>query len=176
MPATERHVDVEMRRPDVIAAVDWLARHPRVDRSRIALLGWSHGAMTALTSINGARAGGAAPLAGAVVFYPGCRALLQQDFRIAMPVLMLLAEKDDWTPPARCTRLAERIRKQQPGADLTVELYPDSYHGFDGRGPVRFRTDVPNGVNKAGVHVGGNPATRARAQAAVDTFLARVLK
>jgi dienelactone hydrolase len=176
VPASERHVDAETRRPDVVAAVDWLARHPEVDRGRIALLGWSQGAMTALAAIDGTRAGGAAPLAGAVVFYPGCRALLQKEFRIAIPVLMLLGEKDDWTPPARCVRLAERIRKQQPRSDLTVEMYPDSYHGFDGPGPVHFRADVPNGVNRAGVHVGGNPAARARAQAAVDTFLARVLK
>jgi dienelactone hydrolase len=93
-----------------------------------------------------------------------------------IPVLMLLGEKDDWTPPARCFQLAERTRQMQPDADLSVRVYPDSYHGFDGTAPVRFRTDVSNGVDPAGVHLGANPVTGAQALAEMDAFLRRVLK
>jgi len=172
----ERTITVETRRADVAAAVHWLARQPDVDPKRLVLLGWSHGAMTTLNAINTARPGFAAPLAGAVVFYPGCNALLKMPFRIDIPLLMLLGEKDDWTPPASCIQLAERTRQQEPGADVTVRVYPDSYHGFDGTAPVRFWSDVSNGVDPAGVHLGANPVAGAQAQAEMDAFLTRVLK
>jgi dienelactone hydrolase len=173
---SERTITVETRRDDAIAAVRWLAARSDVDAARIALLGWSHGAMTALGAINAAREVSPPPLAGAAAFYPGCRALLDQPFRLEIPVLMLLAEKDDWTPPARCVQLAERTRAAEPAADLAVKVYPDSYHGFDGARPVRFRTDVPNGVDRSGVHAGGNPVAREQSRRELDLFLARIFK
>ena len=176
----ERTITVETRRADAVAAVRWLAARPEVDAHRIVVLGWSHGAMTTLVAINSARAGAARPgasipLAGAVAFYPGCRALLREDFALDAPLLMLLGEKDDWTPPKRCVELTERTRARQPAADFTVRLYPDSHHGFDGTAPVRFRRDVPNGVSPQGVHTGGNPLTREQALAELDLFLKRIL-
>lgn len=170
----DRSITVETRRQDAIAAVRWLQARSEVDPQRIVLLGWSHGAMTLLTAINAARAPHAAPLAGAIAFYPGCRATLQQPFRLDTPLLLLLGEKDDWTPPGRCIALAERVSQAQPQADLTLRVYPDAYHGFDSARPVRLRADVPNGVNPAGVHVGGHPEARAAALAEFDRFVARV--
>jgi dienelactone hydrolase len=172
----DRSITVEARRNDVLAALRWAAARPDVDASRIVLLGWSHGAMTLLTSVNAARSPHAEPLAAAIAFYPGCSALLKQDFRIDVPLLMLLGAADDWTPPARCVTLVEQLRRAQPQADVALHVYPDSYHGFDSTRPVRFRPDVPNGVDKRGVHQGGNPAARAAALAEVDRFLARVLR
>lgn len=170
----DRSITVETRRQDAIAAVRWLQTRSEVDPQRIVLLGWSHGAMTLLTAINAARAPHAAPLAGAIAFYPGCRATLQQPFRLDTPLLLLLGEKDDWTPPGRCIALAERVSQAQPQADLTLRVYPDAYHGFDSARPVRLRADVPNGVNPAGVHVGGQPEARAAALAEFDRFITRV--
>ena len=176
----ERTITVESRRADAVAAVRWLAARPEVDARRIVVLGWSHGAVTTLVAVNRARPGaarpdGSTPLAGAVAFYPGCRALLREDFAPDTPLLMLLGEKDDWTPPARCVELAERTRARQPDADFTVHVYPDSYHGFDGRAPLRFHRDVPNGVSPEGVHAGGNPVAREQALAELDRFLQRIL-
>jgi dienelactone hydrolase len=170
----ERAIRVETRRADVRAALQWLATRPQVDAQRIVLLGWSHGAMTTLAAINAARADAAQPVAAAVVFYPGCSALLRQDFRLAQPLLMLLGAADDWTPPARCEQLVARTRAAQAAADITLRVFADAYHGFDGRGPLRFRADVPNGVDAAGVHVGGQPAARAAALDELDRFLSRI--
>jgi dienelactone hydrolase len=87
-------------------------------------------------------------------------------------MLMLLGEKDDWTPPERCARLAERARRAHSDVELDLRLYADSYHGFDSAQPVRFRKGIPNGVNAEGVHSGGNPAAREAALREVDAFLA----
>ncbi|MDZ7653586.1 MAG: dienelactone hydrolase family protein [Burkholderiaceae bacterium] len=168
-----RRVTVETRRADVAAAVRWLAAHPHVDAARIVVLGWSHGAMTTLAAINGARPDAARPVAAAVVFYPGCAALLEQDFVLAQPLLMLLGAADDWTPPMRCEQLVAGVRKLQPQADITLRVYADSYHGFDGTGPVRLRPEVPNGLDPRGAHAGGNPVARAAALAELDRFLLR---
>ena len=170
-PYGKRSVTVETRRGDAIAATDWLSRHPDVDARRIVMLGWSHGATTVLSALNSDGPAYARNVAAAIVFYPGCSSLLKQPFRLQLPVLMLLGEKDDWTPPGRCLELAERTRKARPDVDLDVHLYSDSHHGFDSTQPVRFRADVSSGANPKGVHAGGNRTARAAALAEIDTFL-----
>lgn len=174
--STDREIRVETRRADVLAALVWLSARTDVDATRIAIVGWSHGAMTTLNTINAARTEYARPLAGAAVFYPGCSALLNWPFKVDVPVLMMLGEKDDWTPPARCVALAEQARQRNPDVAFTVLTYPDSYHGFDSAQPVRFRSDVPHGVDKKGVHAGGNPAARDSARTELMKFLTRVLQ
>jgi dienelactone hydrolase len=169
-----RGITVDRRRHDAAAAVGWAAAQPQVDSKQVVLLGWSHGAMTTLAAIDGSRSDAARPVAAAVVFYPGCSALLKRDFRVGQPLLMLLGAADDWTPPARCEQLVARTRAAQPEADITLRVYEGAYHGFDGRGPLRFRADVPNGVDPGGVHAGGNPAARAAALDELDRFLARI--
>ena len=177
LPPGTRTVSVAMRRGDAIAAVRWLAERHDVDSQRIVLIGWSHGAMTALAALNSASAPSASPLAAAIVFYPGCSQFAKSTPRISAPLLVLLGEKDDWTPPAPCIGMIDRMRQQQPDADLTLRVYPDSYHGFDRKGPVRVLRDVSNGVDPTGVHNGGNAAARAAALAEFDAFLAsRVLQ
>jgi dienelactone hydrolase len=175
-PNRERRVTVEMRSDDAIAAVQWLAQQGAVDARRIALLGWSHGGSTTLTAINAARVPHATPLAGAIAFYPGCGPQLRRDYALDVPLLMLLGASDDWTPPQRCLELEMKIRARQPQAALTVTVYADSHHGFDGRAPVRLRSDVPNGVDPRGVHVGANPEARAAALAQLDDFLTRIFQ
>lgn len=171
-PYGTRTITVETRRGDAIAAADWLSSKSDVDARGIVMLGWSHGAATVLAALNSARPAFARNVAAAIVFYPGCSPFLKEPFRLQVPVLMLLGEKDDWTPPGRCTALADRARREQPGIDLDVHLYSDSYHGFDSTQPVRFRKDVSSGVSRNGVHVGGNPAARAAALMEIDAFLA----
>lgn len=180
----EPTVTPETRKADVLAALTWLKARPEVDARRIVILGWSHGAMTALTTMNRAASStanqanthDAQSLAGVAVFYPGCYALGKQPFRIDAPLLMQLGASDDWTAPKYCERLVHALRERQPEADVTLHVYPDSYHGFDSPRPVGFRRDVPNGVNPMGVHVGGNPVARAQALAALESFLQRVLQ
>jgi len=171
----ERTITVETRRADTLAAVQWLAQRSDVDAQRIVLLGWSHGATTLLGALNSARSG-AAPVAGAIAFYPGCSAALKEPFALEAPLLLLLGADDDWTAPAPCERLVARTLQDQPQADIVLKVYADSVHGFDSQRPVRFHGDIPNGANGAGVHEGGNPQARAAAFLEMDRFLARILR
>lgn len=152
-----RTIKQSHRSDDVEGVLQWLAKQSWADTSKIALLGWSHGGSTVLSSTNANRlkvASRKIQPSVAVAFYPGCADALKDNYRPQVPLVMMLAELDDWTPPGPCIQLAQRT-----GAEM--HLYPNSYHDFDNPiGTVRLRTDVPNGVNPGrGVHVGRNPET-----------------
>lgn len=174
---TERKVTMLERRRDAQGALQWLAAQPGVDAARLGLLGWSHGGSTVLaaTNLRIDEVSAAAPRPSlAVAFYPSCEAELRRGYDPSAALLMLLGEADDWTPAAPCKALAA-ASAASAGAGVPpprFETYAGAHHGFDGAGPVRRRTDVPGGVQPgAGVHVGGDPAARAAAQAALDAFL-----
>lgn len=171
-PVGQRRVTQLQRRRDALGALQWLAAQPGVDPQRLGLLGWSHGGSTVLAAINRRHAEvNAAKVQPslAVAFYPGCEAELQRGFEPTAPLLMLLAERDDWTLAAPCKALAER---SHGGPVPQWESYADAYHGFDGSAPLRLRRDVPGGANPGqGVHVGGESAARAAAALRLAQFL-----
>ncbi len=173
----DRDVPVAVRVQDARAAIAWLAAQPGVDAQRIGVMGWSNGGTTTLNLLEQRRlhpAPGDVPLAGAAVFYPGCGPLQRRHAALEpAPLLMQLGALDDWTPAQPCVDFAQALQAR-PGSDVTLHVYADSYHGFDGPGPVRLRADVPNGVSPQGVHQGGNPAARVQALAALDAFWPRV--
>ena len=172
-PYDQRHRFSAERQADVRAAVAWLRTRTDVDAARIALVGWSNGASTALRAIDPAR-GPVPRLTGVAVFYPGCAPLQRRSAMLApVPLLMQLGANDNWTPAAPCVALAERL--QQAGHDVTLRVYEGSVHGFDGTEPLRIRADVPNGADPHHIRQGGNPQARVAALNTLDAFLGRVL-
>lgn len=164
-----RSIDQTERRRDALATLNWVAAQPWSLPSKIALLGWSHGGSAVLSATDGPHKEVAAqPVkpAVAIAFYPGCSAARKTGYRPNTRLVMLLGEKDDWTPPGPCVELGKTV-----GAE--VNIYPDSYHDFDNPvGSVKLRTDVPNGVNpEQGVHAGPNPVAREKAYARVREVL-----
>lgn len=161
------------RLTDVRAALAWLKTQPGVDASRIALVGWSNGASTALDAIDEAH-DPVPGLAGVAVFYPGCATLERHHATLVrLPILMQLGADDNWTPPAACQALAARL--QHDGHEVDLRVYAGSVHGFDGKEAMRIRTDIPNGANPHQIKQGGNPQARTAAIEALQGFLQRVL-
>lgn len=174
--AAQRETSVMNRRYDVQAALHWVTARPDVDKARVALLGWSHGASTVLAAMNLADTDVAVrkvqPRA-AIAFYPNCQPYAKPNtpFKPAAPLLILMGENDDWTPPQAC----EAIEKKMEGSDteIALRLYPDTYHDFDAPGlPVHVRMDI-NGTGKpgSGVTSGGNPDARTMAYRSMLNFL-----
>ena len=169
-----RKIDQTERRADVLGTLAWVATQPWAQPNRIALLGWSHGGSAVLSATDASRTDVRAQSvkpAVAVAFYPGCAAALKSGYKPSAPLVLMLGEKDDWTPPGPCVALGQAV-----GAEVNV--FADSYHDFDNpTGQVRLRKDVPNGVNPGqGVHVGANPVAREKAYLRLKVLLAKALK
>lgn len=174
LPVAQRSLRAADRRADIQAALEWLAARPEVDPTRIVVLGWSHGGSALLAALN--HRIGVQPLQAraAVAFYPGCSpyARTQGSYRPVAPLLILIGELDDWTPPAPCIELGKWTPK------VTVHVFPKSHHAFDHPSlSVRVRTDVTSGTKRdAGVTVGSNLRAREDAYAAMFKFLEHELR
>lgn len=159
---------------DAMAAKRWLQMRGDVKKEAIALLGWSGGGSTILTAVRTDRrpADMLPDFTRAIAFYPGCRAQSESDsFRARLPVLILMGDADDWTPPAPCDFLAKAARAR--GENVELVLYPGVLHDFDHpRLEVKERTDLAYSANGNGkAMVGTNPAARDDAILRVKSFL-----
>lgn len=52
------------------------------------------------------------------------------------PLLILIGEKDDWTPAEPCRTLTEAA--QHAGHRVAIKVYPGVHHSFDSDNPVRY--------------------------------------
>lgn len=158
---------------DAHAARRWLQQHDFVKADAVSLMGWSNGGGATLYAVraNGRPIGAGPDFSRAVAFYPGCRMLAEQKtWRPRMPVLILVGEADDWTPPAACRALSEMA-----GPDVTFHAYPGAYHDFDDPDrPVRRLRGLAFTAGGAGeAFAGTDPSARADALRRVPAFLAR---
>ena len=179
-----RRADVSplRRNRDAYAALAHLRTLPFVDGRRVGLMGGSHGGSTTLGTM-AAPDSDQAPqarerLAGfaAAALYPGCAALAARGYRPVAPVLILIGEKDDWTPAEPCRVLTEAA--QQAEHPVTIKIYPGAYHSFDSHNPVRYvatrvNSNAPGG---RGATTGGDPAAWADSIRQVVAFFDRYLK
>ncbi len=122
-------VDFPAALPDAYGALAYLSRLPFVDASRIAAVGSSQGADTALRIASSRFASAFAIPDGlkfraAAAFYPPCSNV--EGARLKIPTLILVGAADGVTPAADCERLAQN----QPG-DVRLVVYPRAGHCFD---------------------------------------------
>lgn len=169
---------------DAMGALRFLQAQPRVDGSRIGVMGWSNGGVFAMAVVNGpsldraGRRGVALPPTGyqaAVALYPGGCASLTREY-VVKPLLLLIGDADDWTLAGTCREMIESMRSR--GAPAEIVLYPGAYHYFDVEGQARvFLPDVgnENRAGGAGATVAFDAAANADAHRRVEQFLARVL-
>jgi dienelactone hydrolase len=178
------------RRIDAYAALAHARSLPFVDGRRVGVMGGSHGGSTTLVvmaapesdgeSLAQDRRGG---FAAAVALYPGCRAALGSwrsdgsgTYRAVAPLLILIGEKDDWTPAAPCVELARSSRATPHPVDIVV--YPGAHHSFDSDRPVRYvatRVNM-NAPAGRGATTGGDPQAWADSIRRVTEFFERTLR
>jgi dienelactone hydrolase len=161
---------------DANAARHWLQEQPWVIRDRVSLLGWSHGATTALWTIRrriGTDRDKTPDFRSAVMFYPNCQRAGSLAWSARVPTLILIGRADDWTPAAACEQMVAGARGRSAGTSIVV--YPGAYHDFDRKGvALQERTGIANTPNPAGrVHVATDAAARADAFKRVPEWFAR---
>jgi dienelactone hydrolase len=177
------------RARDAYAALAYLRTLPYVDGKRIGLMGGSHGGSTTLVAMVAAE-NGREPLAqekragfaAAVALYPACSMSLGKwyfgagVYRPIAPLLILIGEKDDWTPAEPCVNLAAAAR--EAGYPVSTTVYPGAYHSFDSPMPSRYLAGRvnPNAPGGRGATTGGDPRAWQESIRQVDAFFARHLK
>jgi dienelactone hydrolase len=129
---------------DAFRALGVLAKHPRIDPRRIAVMGFSRGGQAALYSSvkRFQRMHGPAGVAFAAYlpFYADCMTAYVDDADVADgPIRMFHGTADDWDPVAPCRVYVERLRKA--GKDVILTEYLGASHVFDGaalKAPVKL--------------------------------------
>lgn len=120
---------------DALSALKLLASDPRIDASRIGVMGFSRGGIVALeTAIEPFRQGvidNGLRFAAHIAFYPGCglRYWRTPSPLTGAPIMMALAENDDYVPPRACIAYADAMK--QAGQDVELHVYAGAYHDFD---------------------------------------------
>jgi dienelactone hydrolase len=119
---------------DAYRALERLAAHPRIQADRIAVMGFSKGAVPAVYAAmerfqrlhgpDGRR------FAAHVGLYTPCNVAYREDTRVGpAPIRMFHGIADDYVPIGPCRDYTARLRAA--GADVTLTEYPDAQHGFD---------------------------------------------
>ena len=122
------------RAADVRASLAYLRTLPEVDGSRLAVVGFSHGAWAALDLLAVASDDDLAGLRAVVGFYPYCGMASRArwfGWRADVPTLLLLAAEDRMVSALQCQTLAERAAAE--GRRVAFTVYPEVGHAFDWR-------------------------------------------
>jgi dienelactone hydrolase len=121
---------------DAYRALEMLAKHPRIDPSRIALMGFSRGAHPALYASmkRFQRMHGPAgqEFAAYIVFYSDCGTSYHDDEEVTdKPIRLFHGSADDYNPVAPCRAYVERLKPK--GKDVRLTEYAGAGHVFDGQ-------------------------------------------
>ena len=129
---------------DAFAALAVLAKHPRIDPDKIAIMGFSNGAVPSLYAsmdrFQRAYAPQDAGFAAYVGFYAPCNTAMIDDEKVSQkPIRLYHGVADDWVPIGPCRDYVARLKKA--GANIDLVEYPGAYHLFDNQaiaGTVRY--------------------------------------
>jgi dienelactone hydrolase len=118
---------------DSYRILELLAKHPRVDTGRIALMGFSRGGQGALfASLKRFQQmwnKSGIDYAAYIPFYPDCATTYLSDTDVDKPIRIFHGMPDDYNPVATCKKYVERLKAA--GRDVQLTEYPNAQHGFD---------------------------------------------
>lgn len=128
---------------DAYRALAALSEHPKIDKDKIAITGWSLGAGVTLFS-------GWLPAKNAIesdlsfaahlALYPPCFVEPEVLDFVDSPIHILIGELDNWTPADACVDLVDKMQKIGGNIDITV--YENSHHSFDRSAPPEISEDA----------------------------------
>tara|TARA_Y100000741_G_scaffold128438_1_gene96783 strand:- start:4295 stop:5266 length:972 start_codon:yes stop_codon:yes gene_type:complete len=133
---TQNEVTIAAIILDAYRAFEVLSKHPRIDRDRISITGWSLGGGVTLFSawlpINNA-INKNIKFKSHLAFYPPCFFEPENIQFSDSPIHILIGELDNWTPAKPCE---EFVGKLKDNSNINLTIYEDSHHSFDKDSPV----------------------------------------
>jgi dienelactone hydrolase len=119
---------------DAYRVLELLAKHPRIDPSRIGIMGFSRGGQVALYAslkrFKRMYAPSDIEFAAYLGFYTPCYITFIGDGEVSdKPIRLFHGLADDYVPIGPCQDYVKRLQKA--GKDVQLIEYPDAYHNFD---------------------------------------------
>jgi dienelactone hydrolase len=163
---------------DAYAALGWLKARPEIDASRVALWGFSYGAMSSVFAANAAIADrlarlyglGSTRFAAHIGFYGPCITEFDEPKTTGAPILLAWGSGDELIDAGRCEALARQLRSG--GSQVRTTVFEGAAHQWDGGwtgsrrigrqlNECRFRIDRDLDVRSGLLGIGmSDPTTR----------------
>jgi dienelactone hydrolase len=129
---------------DAYRALASLAQHPRIDPNRIAVMGFSKGAVAAVYSSNERFRNMYGPpnveFAAHIGLYTPCNVAYRDDDKVTgKPIRLFHGIADDWVSIEPCRGYVSRLKNS--GADAVLAEYAGAYHAYDAfflKEPMKF--------------------------------------
>lgn len=176
--------------PDVWGAWSFLSEHPKINKDKIAIMGFSWGGVNAMTTAFGKKPKDSpqslaqAKFAAHIAFYPVCdiwvrngiaSRVVDQSNPTGLPVQIHNGTRDDYdTSPDVC----QSLKAAHPQMPLEVFMYEGASHGFDSATsqPIQFFDPVAKNAKGGQVTLVGQDKARAQSKEAVLMFLKKQLQ
>lgn len=128
---------------DAYRALDKISTHSKIDKDRVAIMGWSLGGGVAIFSgwlpliekINAQNS-----FAAHLSIYPPCIAQPRNPIFTNAPMHILIGELDSWVPASACKELSEMA--EQAGSKIGITIYPESHHSFDRESAITVKKNA----------------------------------
>ena len=119
---------------DAYRGLELLSRDERIDRDRIAVMGFSKGAVAAVYSSSARFTRRYAPagvqFAAHIGLYTPCYYRYREDDKVTgKPLRLFHGAADDYTPTGPCRAFVTRLK--EAGIDAALTEYPGAYHLYD---------------------------------------------
>jgi dienelactone hydrolase len=119
---------------DAFRALDVLANHARIDPERIAIMGFSKGAVAAVYSSSERFRRAYAPkdrmFAAHIGLYTPCYVSYRDEDKVTgKPIRLYHGLADDWVPVDPCRGYVGRLKGA--GVDVALTEYPNAFHSYD---------------------------------------------
>ncbi len=120
------------RLTDVFQALNMLARLDEIDENRIGISGYSVGGTTAMLAadlrLNETSLAAGRSFAAMLPVYPSCQIRFRNHKLISAPMLLLVAENDDYSPAEFCEEYVEEV--SSAGFDVQINKFGGVQHGW----------------------------------------------
>ena len=118
---------------DSYRALDLLAKHPRIDASKISVMGFSKGAVASVFSASTrfkAMYGSSAKFASHIGLYTPCNTRFIGDTDLTgSPIRFFHGTSDDYVSVVPCRAYVAELKSK--GVDITLTEFADTQHGYD---------------------------------------------
>lgn len=118
---------------DAYGSLAILAHHPRIDPTRIVLMGFSRGGQTtlyaAMTRLHKMWNTSGVRFSAYLPFYADCMTRYRDDTEVDAPIREFHGADDDYDPAQACAAYIQRLR--EAGKDVAMTVYPHAQHAFD---------------------------------------------